>query len=68
MSNLTFDEVVSTIQNNYIIGGDWDSYETKPTFTYEIQCSDKTMIAIPIYEYYEDEGYYVTGWTLEEKK
>ena len=68
MSNLTFDEVANAIRNDYIIGGDYDYYETEPTFTYEIQCSDKTMIATPAYDYYEDDGYYVTGWTLEEKK
>jgi hypothetical protein len=65
ISNLTFNEVAKAIQNNYIIGGNYDGYETEPTFTYEIQCSDKTMIATPIYE---NSGYYfVTGWTISDK-
>ena len=67
LSNIESAQVIEAIKNDYIIGGEYDYFETEPTFTYEIQCSDKTIIATPIYDYYEDDGYYVTGWTLTDK-
>jgi hypothetical protein len=65
--NVESAQVIDAIRNDFLIGGDFEWYETKPTFTYEIQCSDKIIIATPIYEGNEDDGYYVTGWTLTDK-
>lgn len=67
ITDKTFEDVSDLIQNEYLIGGDYDEYETEPEIKeMEIICSDKTMIATPEYEY-DEEYYYLTGWTLSEK-
>ena len=51
MSHLTFDEVANAVQNNYIFGEEGR--------TYEIQCSDKILVAT-----YDEDNY---EWTITEK-
>jgi hypothetical protein len=40
MSQITFDEFVDSIENNYILG-----FESESDESYEVKCSDKTIIA-----------------------
>jgi hypothetical protein len=64
----TFDEVVSLIQEHYLIGDDswryydeqWNEVIINPI---EIICSDKTMIATAEFDRYN----LFVGWTLAEK-
>lgn len=51
MSHMTFDEVANKIQNNYIFGEEGG--------TYEVQCSDKILVAT-----YDEDNY---EWTITEK-